>query len=870
MKGIIHSIPTGGQPGRIKLIERHAFYKFDAGSMSKICPISELKEGDSVEFVVAEPESNKFAADVRPAEIVSVVLDNDSDINPEIEAPRSPSFLSANATPAPYTFVPVATGDDGTPLTPLFPAVLHSGLRDNTHTESQTSSGCLKFELHTLTPLLVGQYRYPASGLLDQTSHLFEPDKQCLEPLIVRYGPHGVATTRPPNPTDKTAWTQYRVAIPASSLKGSLRQNIGAMLNAPMERVAEHRYTYRPNLDVKADPQGQRYHCYAAVVVDDDVTRIRLVNKMTNVIFVENPRSSDKDCSEWADDSQYRLIIDALQPGQYCKNIFGYEKDHNRLLYVGVAPPPALGGKYRAYEYRTGIDGDCILATAIKAKATNPNEFRFRHHFRALVNDSDLTVELPLGEVVKRRFEATQEALADDTYGHLGHFPGKEKLKAVLQRVRDNIKRNRICKNQLIFVEVALSDGQPLEVVSFGSHFRYRWRYADTVREILIDPKSGTTMTRPELRAPAGERLGSNPDESQLTGARLLFGFAAAKSGLREKSQGNSEIGTEDFSRFAGRVAINTALEVVTAGKKSSTPTKRFLYTGKGETPADYALPLRILGEPKPSAVEHYLQQQGVEGEHGATRTYGDLPGFESSGVSLNGRKFYRHQPLKIEPGALPPNAPFLGKNAEEILSSQATLAYLVTRPTTVFRFSLRYRELREWELGALLLALCPDLILQVDRNRLDARLIKLIDSASEAASGGEGPRFAIKLGYARPLGFGSAAIFLNSAEILVGRNDLPSIESIRENSEKLLKWQLNAVSAHLTRMNDKGAHLIPLLQALNYAGCISAEYPTLRKKGATEATIYDYHTDIRKLHSKLRRESTGHGVRKDSAIQLT
>src|SRR5690606_39205524 len=45
----------------------------------------------------------------------------------------------------------------------------------------------------------------------------------------------------------RAPWGKRPVVTPGDSLKGLLRHELGALLGAPMERVAERSYSYRPN-----------------------------------------------------------------------------------------------------------------------------------------------------------------------------------------------------------------------------------------------------------------------------------------------------------------------------------------------------------------------------------------------------------------------------------------------------------------------------------------------------------------------------------------------------------------------------------------------------------------------------------------------
>ncbi len=104
-------------------------------------------------------------------------------------------------------------------------------------------SGEVRFELETLTPLLVGWERgqvgdaeseWPVPETLNGVGHLAQ-GKSVLCPL-------------------RAPWGKRPVIIPGDTLKGLLRHELGALLGAPMERVAERSYSYRPNAMFPKDP----------------------------------------------------------------------------------------------------------------------------------------------------------------------------------------------------------------------------------------------------------------------------------------------------------------------------------------------------------------------------------------------------------------------------------------------------------------------------------------------------------------------------------------------------------------------------------------------------------------------------------------
>ena len=105
-------------------------------------------------------------------------------------------------------------------------------------------SGEVRFEMTNLTPLLVGWERRKVveEGLAQVKfeNKDLPDDKAVLCPL------------RAPNIKGRP------VLISGDSLKGLLRHELGALLGAPMERVAERSYSYRPNLKFPDQQQRRR------------------------------------------------------------------------------------------------------------------------------------------------------------------------------------------------------------------------------------------------------------------------------------------------------------------------------------------------------------------------------------------------------------------------------------------------------------------------------------------------------------------------------------------------------------------------------------------------------------------------------------
>jgi CRISPR-associated protein (TIGR03986 family) len=315
-------------------------------------------------------------------------------------------------------------------------------------------------------------------------------------------------------------------------------------------------------------------------------------------------------------------------------------------------------------DYRGGIDGQGKLG----ARFDPPT----KTYSLALVPQEllDKAVELAISDTVYQSYLDTQKVLANGDTGHLFSHAllAKQDVHGIAQAISAS---TALAPWQLIYVEVRLDRGKLTsnsEILSLGHHFRYRWAYTSSIRR-----KGG--KLRACLSPLAGEALEEKKPLERpklLSGSRLLFGYVHDE---------NNPIGAGVYKRLAGRIAINHALS-------ESEP--QFL----GEECEGWCIPLPILGQPKPSAWEFYLQQK--PGSR-LPATYGDLPGDE--GGDLAGRKFYRHQP-RIKA------AKDLGSGA--VAETQATLARFICQPQTTFRFTLRFARLRHWELGALLAVLEP------------------------------------------------------------------------------------------------------------------------------------------------------------------
>jgi len=412
-----------------------------------------------------------------------------------------------------------------------------------------------------------------------------------------------------------------------------------------------------------------------------------------------------------------------------------------------------------------------------------------------------------------RQYEETQRELADQKHGHISnrhpdiHGEGeraeyrpalKKGSRPVLGKIKTALKENKtLRKNQLIYVETDSDNDN--RIVSFGHHYYYRWRYADSVRQIQAG-RSGIREPRPQLVKLADERLGE--DGGKLSGVRSLLGYVA------DKDYGTQDIGDDDYGRYAGRVSINTAIEQIADGM---TPDQRFVAwvdADKDDGTGRFNLPLKLLGQPKSSADMFYLDQSGVTGRF---NTYGELPGVEESGVELAGRKFYPHQ--RVDAAR---NTPFAtGKlDVKDLASKQATLARFISSPGARFRFTLRYRDLRDWELGAVMLALCPDLIRETGDN-----LMPEVEHTDEPV------HFAQKLGYGKPLGLGSVDIRIKEHAQWT-ENDGENLPELTECSESVSDF----VEQFVKMARERGFPLNDWLMVTNWAdgGKVARGHPPL------------------------------------------
>ena len=740
-EGRIVKLVTDKGFGFIAPLNEPGSFFFHRSYISQGSSFHMLEEGNEVNFELRNSPKKlgqKEAYDVRP---VRLSPNATQEIKPKYQ------MHSNNPTALPYGFVPVhlnRTVSD----TPIW----HDG-----SSGGDLLSGEILCELEALTPILPGNMRYQAkeanqNDLKRWGFGTVAKDKQIVEPLRLQDG---------------------RVVIAGSALKGMLRQSLGALTSAPMERVGERHFTYRPNLQFNKDGIKERYVVRPALIIaeHDGGMDIDVFDNARAALFVRN-------------EAVTTIKEAASADGVISKMVPGVTIDRGTRILASRNSSAIF--RHRLASYKGGIDGQGLLAEAFNEGRRGP----FTYPLALVPQTATTTLHLD-AELYHRYLQDQNAILASNGIGHLTGHPLGSKFREsqVIDAIRNNCK---FSVGQLIYVELTTDiDGKvssSSKVVSCGHHFRYRWAYTSSI--CLHNGQTRPCLSPISEEQIPAERKGSKDEAPEsLTGARLLFGYV--------RHDKTNPIGQGVFERMAGRIAINHAV---------SDGVPRFL----GNANKGNCIPLKILGQPKASAWEFYLQQPSDPEARPAT--YGDLPG--DAGGDLSGRKFYRHQPGTTQSD--------IETDQDDIVNSnQATLARFICAPKTRFRFTIRFARLRKWELGALLAALEP--------NRLSAE-----DKAED---------YAHKLGLGRPLGMGSVKV--TRKDIRIRYEDSIDFVDI-EKRDAIIKEAF----VELIRKLPKGA-VSDWLEMHRLVPNLRLAYPS-----DAEKPIYDWHTTVRKMYSQLRRQN--------------
>lgn len=639
----------------------------------------------------------------------------------------APAATSAQPLPGkPYGFVALPEKFESAP------PIWHDGT-----SSTGRLSGEIRFELTAVTPLLVGWERgqvgdsdsdWPVPSNLPDVGQL-APNKSVLCPL-------------------RAPWGKRPVVIPGDSLKGLLRHELGALLGAPMERVAERSYSYRPNAMYAVASQNRF-----------------LVPRLARIRKAEVRRLDDERQARVA--TEVELFPDSLEYNKKAKR-FDYRFD-----------------KREGQPYRGGQGAGQRLNSKVSVHTS----------LQVLPNAGTQTVSVP--ETVQEGYLATIRHLTDLDHGHFSprhpDVPGVVTSDAARKRILQAAANEVFQPGDFIWVEW---DTEKTCIVSLGWHYYYRWAYADSVRKKIGRLERHGLFALETERKKDGEGA---PEE--LSPVRRLFGYTG-------DNEGSAGIGMDDYAQLMGRVSINAALEVV---DENETDEQRFL-------PPTF---LKELGMPRPSAVEFYLKQPyhpwSRPSDKATLVTYGDAAGYDEPG-ELAGRKFYldrRDAYGQHGTGLVPgPAADDSHANRE---NERSTLALDASKPGRKFRFTLRFRDLGPGELAAVLVALCPDQFKGV-------------------LGGTHQDGYCSKLGYARPLGWGSVRIEARQLLFLIDEGEAPRLTPEADLGSWVMAHHRN------TAMQDQW------LAIHRHKHPDAADYP--RK----DRQIYTFHTWLRAEHSRARR----------------
>ena len=153
----------------------------------------------------------------------------------------------------------------------------------------------------------------------------------------------------------------------------------------------------------------------------------------------------------------------------------------------------------------------------------------------------------------------------------------------------------------------------------------------------------------------------------------------------------------------------------------------------------------------------------------------------------------------------------------------------------------MRFQDLSDVELGALLFVLGIQ------------HAAEFRDGKQPTREALDDPAYALKLGYARPLGLGSVSFALDAVERIAYEKANGRTSVKLEGIDYTARWRQAYIQAFLNKRKEEpglAPYLDACLEAWAYAGRQDAAYPRKDKK----EPIYEFHSDLRGLHSKARR----------------
>ncbi|MDD3581658.1 MAG: RAMP superfamily CRISPR-associated protein [Desulfobacca sp.] len=717
----------------------------------------------------------------------------------------------------PYQFIPVKKIEQADYFKKL---VWH-----NAWPQPDTYTGEIRCSGYALTPLLIGNEQiewkeYPDNDTKQQIKKVL-PNKVADEHKIIH----------------PFRFPKGKMGIPGSQIKGMLSQVIGALTSAPIERVNERTFSFRPNnqfpprnLDHKKKPLpplpgvgiflGLINQQLPVLRIDIDLQRLRQcfcrqdIGTLLNQLGVQN-----SDYNRWLKWWNGNKSIDKAKITQWIK------------MFPSEDIPFDSGG---------GLDGLGIFARTFERFNINDLK-RTMLITKKIMLDSISNDEnyLTLSPAIYQLFELTKDHLKED---HINYHPQKSEIDT--HKVAESIDKNRQLKiGSLIFLEYLERNGRR-EICSFGFNFRYRWRYRDSVKN-FFEWQGGQWQPKIRPQFDLSRESEQKLEEARLSPRRRLLGFvkgekAAAKKGYLES--------------LAGRLSFSYAVHVSETGKEIG------------------PVPLKILGSPKASSFEFYLTQEERDlNELGTLRDYGDsarLYDPDSVGEP-RGRKFYLHQPLaasdqncyKILPNADPGPGSKQSATALSLLVPDESKSVGMIFPH--FKFTIRFENLEAHELGLLLLAL--------DLGNDNQQVLKLVSQEAKPLQSDfyseKGSLRAHKIGHGQPLGLGSFLIKIDRLEFLDIKEALPDLSINPQNQNKCRQALLDQFKAWFKRLPDtvdwtnlwSQAHFGDLDQVLRFRKPQEEHqilYPHKTDREGENCAIYNYHSDIRNEQLRRRRGS--------------
>jgi CRISPR-associated protein (TIGR03986 family) len=673
------------------------------------------------------------------------------------------------------------------------------------------NSGELLLSMSCLTPFLPGHFQYKfqdMSSSQQQEINIkfglgksnFDKDKNIIEPLF-----HNIDG-------------KEHVLVAGTSLKGMLRNSLASLFSNPMERVNKRTYSFRPNI--------KPGNIVPAIVVDKegpwDKIKVKIGN-MNNFHFCsdECEDSLASACSSSNLESDVRKKENKIKAKlQKCRHL--KQRFCNKLIPGGNENIDLIGSHIGKYFF--GIDGKGLLKQKF-----NPGRNK-KYGFGVGKFKKEITLEKKLIEGFKR----TLEHLCCDEYGHLKDHPLLHGSNAgvVKKEIKAKVRTGPEI-GDIVFLEYKPNcntiDFKDSDFITMGFHYRYRWAYQDNTREKFAE---GQLKNRSAFFDP-------NPGEDQeftpqgklckTTVLRELFGFVDEEKEFKGKEAKGSQ------KALAGKLSCNFAIE------QNPERNNRFLFEEK-----DYFCVLKPLGSPKPSAVELYLTQRedliNKRKDGGFLCTYGENHNDAAKG-SLRGRKFYLNHTNNFEN--------FICKTSsfKEFAGQHTSLARYVLQKGTDFKFKLRFENLSDWELGAIIFALKPaKKWFEVFFKRLNEKELNKVKSKFAFNK-----VFVHKLGHARPLGLGSVSFQIDKTRIWDLQNKFqPLFKDKDANFEKYIEAFANYVFENLGE-EEYTQWMLDILYAwlkVHEFAHAFHDYP----KGSKGTTI-SYHSDIRQEHALERKK---------------